>query len=49
MEQYIGFQKQSVGGALKVLAKKTVFDKIYFTVNLLYRNSIKKHEDDLEH
>ena len=38
---YIGFEKQSVGGALKVLAKslKTVFDEVYFIVNLLYQNS----------
>ena len=51
VKQYIGFKKQSVGGALKVLANsfKTVFEKIHFTVNLLYQNSIKKYEDDLEH
>ena len=51
MKQYIGCKKQSVGGALKVLAKslKTVFEKIHAIVNLLYQNSIKKHKDDLEH
>lgn len=51
MKQYIGFQKQPVGGALKVLDKssKTVFDKDHFTVKLLYQNSVKKYEDDLEH
>ena len=54
MKQYIGFQKQPVGGALKVLDKssKTVFDKdhkIKITVKLLFQNSVKKYEDDLEH
>ena len=34
--QYIGFQKQSVGGALKVLGKplKTVLGEVHFIVNL---------------
>ena len=34
--QYIAFQKQSVGGALKVLEKslKTVLDEVYLIVNL---------------
>ena len=51
MKQYIDFQKQSVVGALKMLAKcfKTVFDEICFIVNLIYQNSIKKYQDDLEH
>lgn len=51
MKQYVGFQKQPVEGALKVLDKssKTVFDKDHFTVKLLYQNSVKKYEDDLEH
>ena len=50
-EQFIGFQKQSVGGALKVLAKslKSVFDEVHFKENLFYQNSIKKYENDLEH
>ena len=50
--QYKGFQKQSVGGGLKVLAKylKTVFgEELSFIINLLYQNSIKKYEDDLEY
>ena len=48
-KQYIGFQKQSVIVPLKVLAKslKTVFEKDHF-ITLLYQNSIKKYEDDLE-
>ena len=51
MKQYIDFQKQSVVGALETLAKcfKTVFDEICFIVNLIYQNSIKKYQDDLEH
>ena len=51
MKQYIDFQKQSVVGALKMLAKcfKTVLDEICFIVNLIYQNSIKKNQDDLEH
>ena len=34
--QYIAFQKQSVGGALKMLEKsfKTVLDEVYLIVNL---------------
>ena len=43
MKQYIGFQKQSVGGALKVLAKslKTIFNEDHFIANLVYQNSIE--------
>ena len=41
------FQRQSVGGVLKVMLKslETVFDEVHFTINLLYRNSVKKYED----
>ena len=51
MEQFIDFQKESVGGALKVLEKslKSVFDEVHFKVNLVYQNSIKKYENNLEH
>ena len=50
LKRYISFQKQSVGGALKVLAKslKTVFDEVHFIANLLYQNLIEKYEDYLE-
>ena len=50
MKQNI-FEKQSVGGTVKVLVKtlKTIFDEVQFIVNLLYKNSVKKYEDDLEH
>lgn len=40
---------KSVGDSLKVLVKylKTTFDEVYFTVNLLYQNSIKQYKDNL--
>lgn len=43
MKQYIGFHKQSVGGALKVLAKslKTIFNEDHFIANLVHQNSIE--------
>ena len=46
VKHYLGFQKQSVEGALQVLAKplKTVFNEAHFIVNLLYQNSIKKDD-----
>lgn len=49
MIQYLGIQKQSVRGPLKVLAKllKTIFDKVHVITNFLYQNAIKKYEDDL--
>lgn len=51
VKQYIGFQKQLAGSALEVLAKylKTVFDEIYFKLNLACQNSNKKYEDDIGH
>ena len=43
VKQYIGFQKQSVEGALKAFAKylKIIFDEVHFIVNLKIPNSIK--------
>ena len=49
MKKYLGFKKQSAEGALELLEKylKTVFDEIYFIVNLVYQNSNKKYEDEM--
>ena len=44
--QYIDFQKQPMGGALKVLVKsfKNIFSGVHFIASLLYQNAVRKYE-----
>ena len=48
---YKGSHRQSVRGALTVLVKslKIVSDEVHFITHMLYQNSIKEFQDDLEH